>query len=557
MKKINWCFNIAIVLGSLSLVACGGGGESSSAPGAATPPNVTSITPANGSTGVLTNTTLSVTFSVDMDTATINNSNFTLSGANPVSGSIAYDAATRTATFTPDVPLKPGTDYTASLTTSVTDSSGNALSAVFQGQFSTETFIRRVSVDSSETEANGSSVQPKVSSDGRYVVFQSFANNLVSGDTNNKGDIFIRDTKTGDTTRVSVSTAGVEADNDSSEPAISADGRYVVFQSDATNLIGAGNDTNNRTDIFLHDTQTKSTTRVSVSDSETQADFSSTLPDVSADGRYIVFKSSATNLIGAGNDTNAVTDIFVRDTQLETTIRVSVDSNEVQANGQSGVPRISDNGRYVAFISRATNLIGAGNDSNGSQDVFVRDMQAGTTARVSVSNSDAASNGDSYAPGISADGRYVAFYSSATNLIGVGSDNNSVNDIFVRDTKLGGTTRVSVSNSGSEVNGGSYEPRISADGRYIVFQSDASNLIASDTNGAADVFVRDTQASTTIRVNVDKSGSVGTAFGFGTVSIGISADGRYIVFNSNATNLAPEGDSNGAYDVFRVLNTTP
>lgn len=499
MKKINWCFNIAIVLGSLSLVACGGGGESSSAPGAATPPNVTSITPANGSTGVLTNTTLSVTFSVDMDTATINNSNFTLSGANPVSGSIAYDAATRTATFTPDVPLKPGTDYTASLTTSVTDSSGNALSAVFQGQFSTETFIRRVSVDSSETEANGSSVQPKVSSDGRYVVFQSVA----------------------------------------------------------TNLIGAGNDTNNRTDIFLHDTQTKSTTRVSVSDSETQADFSSTLPDVSADGRYIVFKSSATNLIGAGNDTNAVTDIFVRDTQLETTIRVSVDSNEVQANGQSGVPRISDNGRYVAFISRATNLIGAGNDSNGSQDVFVRDMQAGTTARVSVSNSDAASNGDSYAPGISADGRYVAFYSSATNLIGVGSDNNSVNDIFVRDTKLGGTTRVSVSNSGSEVNGGSYEPRISADGRYIVFQSDASNLIASDTNGAADVFVRDTQASTTIRVNVDKSGSVGTAFGFGTVSIGISADGRYIVFNSNATNLAPEGDSNGAYDVFRVLNTTP
>lgn len=560
MKKINWVFNIAIVLSGLSLVACGGGGGSTSTPGTTTTgPTVSSTTPDNGSTGVLTNTTLSATFNVDMDAATISNSSFTLAGANTVSGSISYNAATRTATFTPDAPLKPGSAFTVSLTTSITDSAGNALASAFRWRFSSETFIRRVSVDSSETEATNSSVTPGVSSDGRYVVFASFANNLVSVDTNSSSDIFIRDTQTGTTTRVSVSTAGVQANGNSSEPVISADGRYVVFQSVATSLIGAGNDTNNRSDVFVHDTQTNTTTRVSVSDSEAQANSSSTLPDISDDGRYIAFKSSATNLVGASVDTNSSSDIFIRDTQTGTTTRVSVDSSEAQAAGSSDVPRISGNGRYVAFISVATNLIGAGNDTNGAQDIFVRDTQAGTTARVSVSNSGAQSNKDSYAPSISVDGRYVAFYSSATNLLSAGSDTNDVNDIFVRDTQLGSTTRVSVSNSGNQVNRTSYEPRISADGRYVVFQSEATNLLSTtDTNNWTDVFVRDTQANTTIRVNVNNSGAVGTGSGFSaTANIGISADGRYVVFNSNAASLAPGGDTNGSDDVFRVLNTTP
>ncbi|VAW94080.1 Alkaline phosphatase, partial [hydrothermal vent metagenome] len=349
----------------------------------------------------------------------------------------------------------------------------------------------------------------------------------------------------------------------STEPAISGNGRYVVFESDATNLIGAGKDTNSRSDIFLHDTQTKTTTRVSVSDSEAQAVTSSTFPSISDDGRYIAFTSSASNLIGTGNDTNGSTDIFVRDTQAAangSTIRVSVNNSGVEANGRSDAPHISGNGRYVAFKSVATNLIAS--DTNSSQDIFVRDIQAGTTDRVSVSNSGAQPSGggvDSYAPSISANGRYVTFSSEATNLIGAGGDTNNVEDIFVRDTQAGTTIRVSVSNSGNQTGGirGSYEPRISADGRYIAFQSDATNLIASDINNTVDIFVRDTQANTTIRVNVDSSGSVGTATGLGVVNIGISADGRYIVFNSNATNLAPEGDTNIAHDVFRVLNTTP
>ncbi len=449
MKKIT-ILNVIVLLSSLGLAACGGGGGggtpastsgTTTTPVTTTPPTVVSITPVNGATGVLTNTTLSVTFNVDMDAATITNSNFTLAGANPVSGKISYNTATRTATFTPDAPLKPGTDFTASLTTSITDSAGNALTTVFQGNFTPETFIRRVSVDSTGAEADDSSFAPNTSADGRYVVFQSNATNLIgaNNDTNNYTDIFLHDTQTGKTTRVSESTAGVQGDDKSTEPAISADGRYVVFQSDATNLIGAGNDTNKRTDIFLHDTQTGKITRVSESTAGTPTDLSSSNPSISADGRYIAFTSSATNLVTG--DTNGVSDIFVRDTL----------------------------------------------------------------------------------------------------------------------SKPNTTIRVSVSNSGNEVNGDSFEPHISADGRYVAFQSNATNLISADGNYATDVFVRDTQANTTIRVNVDKNGTEANSLGFGggSANIAISADGRYVVFSSDSDNLATGGDGNTSSDIFRVLNTTP
>ncbi len=572
MKKIT-ILNVIVLLSSLGLAACGGGGGggtpastsgTTTTPVTTTPPTVVSITPVNGATGVLTNTTLSVTFNVDMDAATITNSNFTLAGANPVSGKISYNTATRTATFTPDAPLKPGTDFTASLTTSITDSAGNALTTVFQGNFTTETFIRRVSVDSTGAEADDSSFAPNTSADGRYVVFQSNATNLIgaNNDTNNYTDIFLHDTQTGKTTRVSESTAGVQGDDKSTEPAISADGRYVVFQSDATNLIGAGNDTNKRTDIFLHDTQTGKITRVSESTAGTPTDLSSSNPSISADGRYIAFTSSATNLVTG--DTNGVSDIFVRDTlsKPNTTIRVSVSNSGNEVNGDSFEPHISANGRYVVFKSAATNLIGAGNDNNASIDIFVYDMQAVTnvTHRVSVPNSGTQeSNSNSFASSISADGRYIAFTSAATNL--VTGDTKGMPDIFVRDTlsKPNTTIRVSVSNSGNEVNGDSFEPHISADGRYVAFQSNATNLISADGNYATDVFVRDTQANTTIRVNVDKNGTEANSLGFGggSANIAISADGRYVVFSSDSDNLATGGDGNTSSDIFRVLNTTP
>ncbi len=558
MKKINWVFNIAIVLSGLSLVACGGGGGGGTPTGTTTPATVSSTSPANGSTGVLTNATLSVTFNVDMDAASINTSNFTLTGLNPVSGTISYNATTRTATFTPDAPLKHSQVFTAKLTTSITDAAGKALSAVYQQRFSTETFIRRVSVDSSNAEANGNNFQPDVSADGRYVVFKSLSNNLLgNNDTNSRDDIFLHDTQTGKTTRVSISTAGVEANGDSSEPVISANGRYVAFHSDASNLIDGITDGNDRLDVFVHDTQTGATTLVSVDNSGTGApgQSTSTFPSISADGRYIAFSSSASNLVV--DDNNSSTDVFIRDTQAATTTLVSVNSSEAQASGNSQQPHISGNGRYVAFESVAAL---EANDTNAISDVYVRDTQNGDTIRVSVSNTVGVEpDRGSSSPSISADGRYVAFASTATNLLTTGTDSNGEMDVFIRDTQGSTTTLVSIKNGSSTgIDGASFAPAISADGRYVAFQSDATNLLATDDNNNwADVFVRDTQDNTTIRVNVDKNGVAYTGTGFAaTVDIAISANGRYVVFSSSIASLIPL-DGNGADDIFRVLNTTP
>jgi Tol biopolymer transport system component len=185
-----------------------------------------------------------------------------------------------------------------------------------------------------------------------------------------------------------------------------------------------------------------------------------------------------------------VEDIFVRDTVTGRTTRVSVSSRERQANAGSQQASISADGRYVAFVSFASNLVAG--DTNGTWDVFMRDTAKGKTTRVSVSSGGQQGNDQSGTPSISADGRYVAFYSYASNL--VAGDTNGKADVFVRDTVTGRTTRVSVSSRERQGNGYSYEPSISTDGRYVAFYSLASNLVAGDTNTAGDIFVRDRRA---------------------------------------------------------------
>ena len=231
----------------------------------------------------------------------------------------------------------------------------------------------RVSVDSAGNQANGGSFAPAISADGRFVAFHSVATDLVGGDTNGVGDIFVHDRQTGLTTRVSVDSVGNQANGDSNFAAISADGRFVAFHSVATNLLGAGVDTNGTTDIFVHDLQTGLTTRVSVDSAGNQANDHSVLAAISADGRFVAFESFATNLLGVGGDTNGVWDVFVHDRQTGLTTRVSVDSAGNQANSDSHLPAISADGRFVAFHSVATNLVGAGVDTNGTTDVFVHD----------------------------------------------------------------------------------------------------------------------------------------------------------------------------------------
>ncbi|MDQ1535490.1 MAG: hypothetical protein QOF28_3251 [Actinomycetota bacterium] len=312
-------------------------------------------------------------------------------------------------------------------------------------------WMQRVSLDSAGGQAAGSSFSAAISADGRYVAFESFASNLVAGDTNDVPDVFVRDNVTGTTSRVSVSSAEGQGDDSSNSPAISADGRYVAFFSLASNLVAG--DTNFEYDVFVRDTVAGTTSRASVNSSGVEGNGSSPYkPSISADGRYVAFGSFASNLVAG--DTNDVLDVFVRDTVAGTTRRASVDSAEVQGNENSFHPAISASGRYVAFDSGATNLVP--NDINGlNSDIFVRDTVAGTTARVSVDSAEVQGNDGSYDAAISADGRYVTFYSGATNL--VAGDTNGFSDVFVRDTIGGTTSRVTVDSAEVQGNGNSLD----------------------------------------------------------------------------------------------------
>jgi Tol biopolymer transport system component len=400
-----------------------------------------------------------------------------------------------------------------------------------------ETKIRRLSVSSAGAEANGSSTTPSISADGRFVAFQSAASNLVEGDTNGYVDVFVRDRKTHTTRRVSVSSAGIEGNADSASPSISADGRFVVFESYASNLIGT--DTNGHGDVFVRDRRTGTTRRVSVSSAGNEGNANSYASSISADGRFVAFDSEASNLVGG--DLNAATDVFVRDRETSKTKRVSVSSVGTEGNDGSDHPSISADGRLVAFESGASNLVGG--DLNAVYDVFVHDRATGKTKRVSVSTEGTEGDAGSYWPAISAGGRFVTFYADASNL--VGDDTNGYPDVFVRNRDNDRTSRVSVSAAGTEGNEGSYDPAISGDGRFVGFSSDASNMVGGDTNGVSDVFVLDRETGKMRRVSVDSAGTEGNGNSY---TPKISTDGRFVAFESSASNLVV--DANGSSDVF-------
>ena len=386
--------------------------------------------------------------------------------------------------------------------------------------------------------ANDASFLPSLSADGRYLSFTSAASNLVPDDTNGKLDVFVHDRQTGTTSRVSVRSDGGQANGRSSGSSISANGRYVAYYSHATNLVPG--DTNETYDVFVYDRQTGTTTRVSVRSSGKQANRRSEEPAISADGRYVAFDSKANNLVRG--DTNHAGDAFVHDRRTGTTSRVSVPTRGRQANDASGVPSISADGRYVAFVSSASNLVRG--DTNEEADAFVHDRRSGRTSRVSVNSRGSQGHGPTESASISANGRYIAFYSKAGNL--VRNDINHNFDAFVYDRRTGRTGRVSVSSNESQVIRKSRDPSISRDGRYVAFFSLASNLVRGDTNRAWDVFVRDRQAGTTRRVSVSSNGAQGND---GSVSSSMSANGNYVAFSSYASNLVAN-DTNDRDDLF-------
>jgi Tol biopolymer transport system component len=304
----------------------------------------------------------------------------------------------------------------------------------------------RVSLGPGGIEGNNASNAPSISGDGRHVAFKSNATNLVASDGNGFIDIFVHDRQTGETTRVSVDSNGVEANNASTNPSISGDGMHVAFESIADNLVAG--DTPfpfGFPDIFVHDLQTGETTRVSVDSTGGEGDGPSFNPSISEDGRYVAFDSDADLVLP---DVWGVYEIYVHDLQTGETTRVSVDSTGTQGDNHSYSPSISSDGKFVAFQSDATNLVGVGNDTNGSTDIFVHDLQTGETTRVSVDSTGTQGDNHSYSPSISSDGKFVAFQSDADNLIGVGNDTNGSTDVFV-DDRPGGNEETSGSSSSS------------------------------------------------------------------------------------------------------------
>jgi Tol biopolymer transport system component len=295
--------------------------------------------------------------------------------------------------------------------------------------------------------------------------------------------------------------------------------------------------------VFVHDRQARRTVRVSVGAGGVQANGDLTWPEppaISADGLHVAFASDATNLVPG--DTNGNGDLFIRDWKAGRTTRVSVSTAGAQSNHYSREAAISGNGRFVTFVSAASTLDAT--DDNGFDDVFLRDRVAGTTTRISQPAGGGEPNNTSYNPALSPNGRYIAFDSYASNL--TPGDTNDDADVFVYDRTAGTTERVSVSSAGDQGNYASYESSISADGRFVSFNSGASNLVPSDNNGRTDVFIRDRKARTTALVSVATDGTQGNGLSRSGV---VSGNGKQVLFHSVATNLI-SGDTNNAADLF-------
>ena len=387
------------------------------------------------------------------------------------------------------------------------------------------------------TSGNGGSFSPAISADGRFVAFTSIASDLVADDTNNAYDVFIYDHLTAQTTLVSGTSAGIPGDDDSTNPVISADGRYIAFVSDATNLVA--NDTNGQLDVFVYDQQTSQTIRVSVASNGVQGNAFSSFATISADGQHIAFVSAADNLVR--DDTNQLWDIFVYHQGTRTTERVSISADAQQSDNNSAYPSISADGRYVVFASFATNLVPQ--QTNDVIQIFVRDRELGTTEIVSSGVDGAVGDNDSTETTISADGRFIAFRSVATNL--VSNDSNGHQDIFVHDQETGQTELVSVSSTSVQSDRPSVFFDLSSDGRFVVFTSEATNLVPEDTNGAENVFLHDRLETTT---DIISNLSINDPPALASSQPSVSADGRFIAFQS-LLNLTPD-DTNAVEDIF-------
>lgn len=397
-----------------------------------------------------------------------------------------------------------------------------------------------VSVSSSGQQAQLGAWTASISPDGRFVAFETHSPDLDPGSTALVSQVYLHDRVTGQLALVSATPAGLGGSKGSYSPSVSADGLFVAFFTNGDDL--APGDANGLADIVVRDLAAGTTSLASVSSAGVQADGLPGDCSISSDGRLVAFDSAAANLVAG--DGNGQADVFLHDRLTGATLRVSVASDGSQADGESRNPALSLDGQHVAFESTATNLApGAG---NGAWNVYVHDVASGATERVSIPLGGGPLELQADNAGISADGQVVAFQSFSSAL--VAGDTNGTKDVFVHDRLTGATTRVSVSSSGAEGNGLSGSAQIndfadertlSADGRFVVFQSEAFNLVPGDSNARDDVFVHDRETGFTTRASLD------SAFGQGdghSHAPALSASGRWVAFESNANDLV-DGDS--------------
>lgn len=428
-----------------------------------------------------------------------------------------------------------------SFTYTITNSSGTSTATVTI-DVAAPNLLQAISILPSGQTGNGHSTNISFSDDGQTAVFESFAQDLDTDATVDR-DVFQANTSTRAVSLLRVGFGGVQPNARTFDPKISSNAGYITFTSLATNLVTP--DTNNDADVFLYDQFTTLVEMVSVSTAGVQSNGGSYQSSVSYDGSFVVFSSNASNLETGGP--TGVYQIYLRDRNNSTTVRISRSNLGAVANDDCLTPRISSDGTTVVFESDATNLVPG--DTNGVMDIFVYHIPTDTLECVSLSTGGTVSNGQSFQPFINGDGRFVGFSSVADDL--VTGDTNGAVDVFLRDRGIGSTGVVNVTSSDVMVANGQ-DGDISDDGRFVVYSSTATNLVVGDTNGVRDVFLRDRQTGDVARVSIT---SGGTQANGASTEPRLSPDGRKIGFTSAASNLAGPGlDSNTSTDVFMAPN---
>ena len=391
---------------------------------------------------------------------------------------------------------------------------------------------------------NGPSDEASVTSDGRFIAFTSFATDLVPNDTNKVEAIYLRDSQTNTTTLVSVGANGAAADGNSTSPKVSDDGRFVVFVSTADNLVA--NDTNKAADIFIRDLQTGTTTRVSTALNGGNASGFSGEPVISADGMYVAYSSTANNLVLSPVISNGHDNVFLWNRVSGQTKLISVNgAGNNGGNGSSFDPSLSAGGNNVTFRSNATDLGGA-IPTTGDFNVYLRNLTTNTTSLVSVNAAgNAGGDKDSTSASVNSNGSLVVFRSGANDL--VANDQNNNDDVFLRDTTNNTTTLLSADYQRTgTAHGFSEFPTISNDGHYAAFSSTAPDLIPNDTDTTEQVFIRDLQAGPIYLVSTNAAGTPGNAASYHTY---LSANGQFVSYTSGATDLTalPNGGNTQIY----------